>query len=261
MKLSKKHKMDLKIIYEDNDMVAVNKPSGVLVHPASPAGRPYLNSKEETVSDWVVEKYPKAENVGEPLRLNSGGTIKRPGIVHRLDKETSGVILIAKTKAGYEHLKKQFQNREIEKIYRAFVWGNFAEAIGIINKPIGRSAGDFRKKSTEHGMKGTEREAITEYEVLDQNKEHAYLEVYPKTGRTHQIRVHLKSISRPVVCDFLYAPKKPSALGFDRLALHAFSLTFKNLKGDTVVAEAPLPKDFLGAENMLDAKPHPAPSP
>ncbi|MEK7062967.1 MAG: RluA family pseudouridine synthase [Patescibacteria group bacterium] len=247
--------MNLQIIYEDDDIVAVDKPSGILAHGHANSG------EEKTVADWVREKYPETENVGEPFKLNNGETIKRPGIVHRLDKETSGVLLVAKTKEGFEHLKKQFQNREIEKIYRTFVWGNFSKPTGIINKSIGRSASDFRKKSAEKGRTGIEREAITEYKVLNQNKEHAYLEVQPKTGRTHQIRAHLKSIGRPVVCDFLYASKKPPALDFKRLALHAFSITFKNLKGDTVMAEAPLPTDFVEAEKQLKNKPHPAPSP
>lgn len=247
--------MDLKIIYEDEDIMAVNKPSGVLAHKHANSG------EEETVADWVLQKYPETRDVGEPLKLNSGEIIKRPGIVHRLDKETSGVILIAKTKAGYEHLKNQFKNGEIKKNYRAFVWGNFEKLAGIIDKPIARSNSDFRKKSAEKGKTGIEREAITEYKILNQktvissrsrnNNVFSYLEVYPKTGRTHQIRVHLKSIGRPVVCDFLYAPKKPPALGFNRLALHAFSITFKNLKGDTVVAEAPLPEDFVEAERLL----------
>ena len=243
--------MNPEIIYEDNDIVAVNKPSGLLVHG-------HQNSSEKTLADWVLDKYPEAKEVGEPLKLNNGEVIKRPGIVHRIDRETSGVILIAKTKEGFEHLKKQFQNREIEKIYRTFVWGNFPELQGVINKPIGRSAHDFRKKSSEKGKIGVEREAITEYKVLKQSRveddhlhKFAYLEVYPKTGRTHQIRVHLKSIGRPVVCDFLYAPKKPKALGFERLALHAFSIKFKNLAGDTVVAESSLPQDFLKAEASL----------
>jgi 23S rRNA pseudouridine1911/1915/1917 synthase len=243
--------MEIKIIYEDENIVAVNKPSGLLVHPASTQNGQHVNSKEKTLADWVLEKYPEAENVGEPSKLNSGEIIKRPGIVHRIDKETSGVILIAKTKEGFKHLKKQFQNREIQKIYRAFVWGNFSELTGTIDKPIGRSSSDFRKKSAEHGMKGTEREAITEYKVINQNKEYAYLEVYPKTGRTHQIRVHLKSISRPVVCDALYAPKLPPALGFSRLALHAYSIRFKNLNGNTIEAEAPLSEDFVEAEVLL----------
>lgn len=242
--------MKITIIYEDENIVAVDKPSGLLVHPTS-------NSKEETLTNWVLEQYPETENVGEPLKLNNGEVIKRPGIVHRIDRETSGIILIAKTNEAFEHLKKQFQSREIEKIYRTFVWGNFPSTmlgtgkLGVIDKPIGRSASDFRKKSAERGSKGLEREAVTNYKVLNQNDKHSYLECYPKTGRTHQIRVHLKSIGRPIICDTLYAPKLTPALGFERLALHALSVTFKNVIGDTITAEAQLPEDFVMAEGEL----------
>jgi 23S rRNA pseudouridine1911/1915/1917 synthase len=253
--------MDIKIIYEDEDIVAIDKPPGMLVHPDG-------HSKEETVSDWVAEKYPEAADVGEPMKLQGGEVAKRPGIVHRIDKETSGVLLIAKNKNSFELLKSQFQNREVKKVYRSFVWGNFnpsaslrtGEITGIIDKPIGRSSSDFRKKSAERGIKGTERPAVTEYKVLRQATPNnslsgniAYLEVYPQTGRTHQIRVHLKSISRPVVADSLYAPGQPLALGFERLALHAYKVSFKKMNGEFVTVEAPLPQDFVEAEKALQS--------
>ena len=190
--------MDTKIIYEDDYVLALNKPSGLMVHTD---GR----SKELTLVDWINQNYPDLKEVGEEQTLQSGEVIKRPGIVHRLDKDTSGVIIVAKTKEAHAFLKEQFQNRKVQKIYNAVVWGKFlAEKMtGTIEKPIGKSAGDFRKWSAEHGAKGELREAVTEYKVLAQNKDFAYLEVKPKTGRTHQIRVHLKSISHPVVCDKL----------------------------------------------------------
>jgi len=194
--------MNIKILYEDEYILALDKPSGLMVHGD---GR----SKEETLADWINENYPNLKEVGEEQVLQNGEKIKRPGIVHRLDRDTSGVILVAKTKKSFEFLKEQFQNRKITKIYNAVVWGNFSEEKmeGVIDKPIGRSASDFRRWSAEFGAKGEMREAVTEYKVLFQNKEFSYLEVRPKTGRTHQIRVHLKSISHPVVCDKLYGPK------------------------------------------------------
>ncbi len=245
--------MQIKILYEDEYILALDKPSRLLVHGD---GR----SKEETLSDWINENYPDLKEVGEEQTLQNGEIIKRPGIVHRLDKDTSGVIIVAKTKEVHAYLKEQFQNRKVQKIYNAVVWGNFSKdkMEGVINNSIGRSASDFRKWSAEHGAKGELREAVTEYEVLVQgenNKEKfAYLEVKPKTGRTHQIRVHLKSISHPVVCDKLYSSKvcnKENCLGFDRLALHAFSIQFRLPDNTDITIESPLPKEFEDAKKIL----------
>jgi 23S rRNA pseudouridine1911/1915/1917 synthase len=257
--------MKIKILYEDEYILALDKPSGLMVHSD---GR----SKEETLVDWINQNYPELVEVGEEQTLQNGQKIKRPGIVHRLDKDTSGVIIVAKTKEAHQFLKEQFKNRKVEKIYNAVVWGNFKEKEGIINKPIGRSAGDFRRWSAEHGAKGEMREAITEYKVLtqgfftprnsaEQNEVGAYLEVKPKTGRTHQIRVHLKSISHPVVCDRLYGPTSPKAsldkksnLGFDRLALHALSVSLQLPNGSHIKIESQLPEEFENAKNLLKNK-------
>jgi 23S rRNA pseudouridine1911/1915/1917 synthase len=240
--------MQPRILYEDNYILALNKPSGLLVHSD---GR----TKEVTLSDWINQNYPDLSEIGEEQTLQNGEVIKKPGIVHRLDKETSGVIIVAKTKEAHQFLKEQFQNRKVQKIYNALVWGNFKEKEGIINKPIGRSAGDFRKWSAEYGAKGELREAMTEYKVISQNNDFAYLEVKPKTGRTHQIRVHLKSISHPVVCDKLYASgkvcEKEKCLGFDRLALHAFSIKLELPNHTHITIESPLPPQFEEAKNLL----------
>ena len=227
---------DVSIIYEDHYVVVVNKPAGLVVHGDGRTNEPAL-------TDWVLERYPHLENIGEPMRAG-GKEFARPGIVHRLDRETSGVIVIAKNQKTFLYLKKQFQERRITKTYRAFIHGVPKEREGVIDRPIGRSAKDFRQLSSERGAKGVLREATTAYTVLKTNDEFSYLDVRPKTGRTHQIRVHLKAISHPVVCDKLYAPKRPCALGFDRLALHAFSLTFRLPNDCSITAEAPLPDDF-----------------
>lgn len=238
--------MEPKILYEDQFLFALDKPSGVMVHTD---GR----SQEKTLVDWIRANYPELEEVGESQVLQNGERVKRPGIVHRLDRDTSGVILVAKTKEAHQFLKEQFQNRRVEKIYHAVVWGNFSpdKMVGVIDKPIGRSASDFRKWSAEFGAKGELREAVTEYRVLEQNKEISYLEVRPKTGRTHQIRVHLKAISHPVVGDKLYGPKIPNPI-FGRLALHAFSIKLELPPARTdrggnhtfITIESPLPKEF-----------------
>lgn len=230
---------NIKIIFENDEVLAVDKPAGLVVHSDG-------KTKEPSLTDWVFEKYPEMESVGEKA-VYDGKEIARPGVVHRLDRETSGVIVLAKTQESFENLKKQFQEREIEKTYNAFVYGAVKNEEGTIDRPIGKSKSDFRKWSAQRGARGEMREAVTEYKVLKKNKEFSYLEIFPKTGRTHQIRVHLKAINYPVVCDKLYAPKRESALRFERLALHACSLTFSLLNGEKVTVEAELPEDFQNA--------------
>jgi 23S rRNA pseudouridine1911/1915/1917 synthase len=259
----------IKVLYEDSNILAIEKPSGILVHPdgrSKPAstrgGSPASSSLdgstrggEKTILDLFLKKYPKLE------------------IVHRLDRETSGVLLLAKNKKAHEFLKSQFKDRKIKKIYHAIVSGNVKNERGIINKPIGRSPRDFRRWLAGRGARGEMREAITEYRVLkrfqvpcvqnfsgsslprvrggshtNKNFTHTapftYLEIRPKTGRTHQIRVHMKYLNHPVVCDSLYNPDNPCPKGISRVALHAKSIEFKNLKGETKKVESSLPTEF-----------------
>ncbi len=231
----------LKVLYEDKNILAIDKPSGISVHGDG-------KTDVKTLADFIVEDYPEMENIGEPI-LAGEKEIKRPGIVHRLDKDTSGVLLLAKNQEAHEFLKKQFQNREVRKTYHAIVSGFIKSDSGVIDKPIGRSPNDFRRRLAGRGARGEMREAITEYTVLkrfeDENGEKfSYVEVHPKTGRTHQIRVHMKFLSYPVACDSLYNPDKPCPVGISRLALHAKSIEFKNLDGKEIKVEAPLPDDF-----------------
>lgn len=264
--------MKIKILYEDSNILAIDKPSGISVHGD---GR----TKEKTIADWVLKNYPKMKNVGEPM-----GEIARPGIVHRLDRETSGVLVLAKNQKVHQFLKKQFQERIIKKTYVAIVDGWVKNDHGVINKPIGRSPKDFRRHLAGRGARGEMREAITEYKVLKRFEKQAgvlknsssftrqngagsdtdknflkllpakfsYLEVKPKTGRTHQIRVHLKFLNHPVICDSLYNPGGSCPKGIKRLALHAKSIEFNlpagrqgNLKGKTIKIESPTPKEFV----------------
>jgi len=236
--------MDIPIIYEDESILAVNKPVGIVVHSDG-------KSDDMTLADWILEKYPDMRDVGEPLVLGDGTKIIRPGIVHRLDKETSGVLVIAKTPEAFAYLKSQFQERNVEKTYRAFVYGRVKNDTGVIDKPIGKSRSDFRKWSAEYGARGELRDAVTEYRVLKRGDEATYLEAYPKTGRTHQLRVHLKAIGHPVVCDALYASGKKCLFGFARHALHANTLTLTLSSGARLKLEAPLPEDFLLAEDLI----------
>jgi 23S rRNA pseudouridine1911/1915/1917 synthase len=248
----------IKVLYEDSNILAIDKPSGISVHGD---GR----SKDKTVADWILKNYPKMKNVGESEFFENKGVkveIKRPGIVHRLDRDTSGVMLLAKNKKAYEELKRQFAAREVKKTYLAIVSGSVRNDRGVINKPIGRSPRDFRRYLSGRGVRGEIREAVTEYKVLKRftaPTKFTYLEIKPKTGRTHQIRVHMKFLNHPVACDSLYNPDSPCPKGISRLALHAKSIEFNlpagrqgNLKGKTIKVESSLPKDFQFAlKNIL----------
>lgn len=211
--------------------MAINKPSGLAVHPD---GR----TTEDTLVDWVLREHPEMKDVGDP---------ERPGIVHRIDRETSGVLLLAKTEKAFEHLKAQFKNREMHKEYMAFVYGELNESFGTIDRPIGKNKNDFRRWSADGNTRGEEREAITYFEVLARGEGVTLIKAMPKTGRTHQIRVHFRVIHHPVVADNLYAANKPKLLGFERTALHARSIEFKDMEGKMVKVEAPYPEDFQKA--------------
>lgn len=237
--------MKIKVLYEDPNILAIEKPAGILVHPDQ-------RSKEKTILDLFVKKYPKLE------------------IVHRLDFDTSGVMLLAKNKKAHEFLKKQFsapalelakgriadRQDRINKTYVTIVNGWVKNDKGVVNKPIGRSPRDFRRWLAGRGARGELREAVTEYKVLKrftspqpspykgEGVKFTYLEVSPKTGRTHQIRVHMKYLNHPVVCDNLYNPEGDCPKGLKRMALHAKSIEFKDLKGKVVKIESPLPLVF-----------------
>ena len=240
----------IKILYEDSNVLAIDKPSGISVHGDGRTKNPSTSLRtEKTVADWVLENYPKMKNVGEPM-----GDIPRPGIVHRLDRDTSGVLLLAKNQKTHQFLKEQFQNRTIKKTYLAIVAGWFKDEHGVINKPIGRSPSDFRRWLCGRGARGTLREAITEYKVLERfeisKNKYTYIEVKPKTGRTHQIRVHMKFLNHPVICDSLYNPSGPCPKEISRMMLHAKSIEFNlpaqtgDIKGKTIKVESPVPIEF-----------------
>lgn len=237
------------ILYEDTDIVAINKPVGAVVHGDG-------KTERETLVDWFVSQYPDSKEVGEPLVSSDGTVIEKPGIVHRLDKDTSGVMLLAKTQEGFEHLKRQFKNREIEKVYHAFVYNNIKEDRLVIDEPIGRSAKHIKRQAVGKAARGTLREAVTEVTVLGRcvvggGVHSTYIEARPKTGRMHQIRVHLQSIDRPLVADPIYAANREPILGFERLALHAKAISFTTVAGEQKTVEAPLPKDFEAAVSCI----------
>jgi len=254
--------MKINILYEDKNLMVINKPAGFAVHSDG------KNKKEKTIADWILENYPSLEKVGEPMEIEYKGEkikISRPGIVHRLDKETSGALLVAKNQKTFLFLKNQFQNHEVKKTYRAFVYGFVTDPKaslatgkrGIINAPIGRSSNDIRAYTAGRGAKEPIREATTEYIILKkffdtenendkklQKHQFTYVEAYPKTGRTHQIRVHMRYINHPVVSDPIYGGSRENTLGMNRLALHAYSITFSLPNGEEKTVESPLPADF-----------------
>ena len=231
---------ELDILYEDENVFVINKPAGLIVHSD---GR----TKEKTLADLLIERYPEIKEVGEVWTTPEGEKIYRPGIVHRLDRETSGVLIVARNQETFLFFKEEFKNRNVEKKYHAFVYGNIKEDSGVIDKPIGKSKKDFRQWSAQPGSRGVLREAVTEFAVLGRTGDYTYIEASPKTGRTHQIRVHLKAIHHPIVCDSLYAKSRSSAFGFLRTALHSRFISFSTKKGQVITVEAPFPEDFQKA--------------
>ena len=246
----------IEILYEDDDCAVIDKPPALMVHPDGRSQGPFL-------TDWVTVKFPGAVLADEPLKAPDGSLTRRPGIVHRLDRDTSGALLIAKTAAGYASLKDQFRDKTIAKRYLAFVWGEIKEEFGTITRPIGRNGTDFRRWSAQPGARGELREAETYWTKLwtgqteaqeegkNKTERFSLVQAEPKTGRTHQIRVHFLAIHHPIVCDALYAPKQPSALGFKRLALHSRLIGFTTVAGKRLEIEAPLPPDFKEACEKL----------
>jgi len=240
------------VIFENSDVLVINKPAGLIVHSD---GR----TEEPSVAEWVLAHHPEMAGIGEPWLSPQGQRIDRPGIVHRLDRTTSGALIIAKTQPAYEFLKQEFQKRDVKKEYRAYVYGHPKKDTGVIEAEIERVRSTPPRWSAlmRGGKPG--RAAITEWEVLARGEDSesgekvSFLAVRPKTGRTHQIRVHLQAIHHPVVCDPLYAKGKPCLLGFSRPALHAFSLTITLPSGASKTFEAPLPEDFRSAAGMFAA--------
>lgn len=232
-------KPKIQIIHEDKNFIIINKPAGLITHSD---GR----KKEEidSVASQILALYPETKDVGE-----KDDKFERYGIVHRLDVDTSGVMIIARNQDFYTYIKEQFKNHKIEKEYRAIVYGHFKSVKGCIQDPIGRSQSDFRKYVCGRFARGELREAVTFFEVLKefekQGEKYSYISVKPKTGRTHQIRVHMKHINHGIVADNLYMPNHKNNLGLSRQALHAFKITFKDMDGVERAFEALLTPDML----------------
>ena len=220
----------LNIIYEDDDILIINKEKGMCVHPG--AGNP-----DGTLVNAIMAKCKDSLS-------GIGGKI-RPGVVHRIDKDTSGLVIIAKNDKAHIDISEQIKNREVEKTYFALVRGNIKETEAVINMPIGRSSKDRKKMAVD--KKG--KEAITEFKVLEKFDGFTYVEVKIKTGRTHQIRVHMAEIGYPIVGDEVYSNGR-NPFGVKGQMLHAAKLGFIHPSTkEKVVFEAPLPEYF---EEILD---------
>ena len=243
--------MSPEILFENESVLVVNKPVGLLVHADG-------KTTDSTLVDWFVAYCPAAQGVGESATDREGNELDRSGVVHRLDRETSGVLILAKTQVAYEHLKQQFQDRLVHKEYRALVHGRINDRWGTINRPIGRSVKDHRRRSAERGAKGVLREAITEFERIGmgeyQDEPFSYVKLFPKTGRTHQLRAHLRAIDRPIVGDDLYAAhlkERSNHLMMERMALHAHILELALPDGEQERFIAPVPQAIEeGAERI-----------
>lgn len=258
----------LNIIFEDKNYLVINKPSGLVVHPSE-------SVKSHTLVNALIAHYPPIKTVGDhnpnsEIRiLNSEfrpptSDLRRPGIVHRLDKDVSGLMVIPKTQSAFNNLKQQFKNHKIKKQYTALVKGNLKKDTGQITLEIGRSSKGYKMLAYPPKLPGrtgerrgtkTPKQAITKYKIIKRFNNHTLLKIQTLTGRTHQIRVHLHAINHPIVGDSIYRTKKiKSKISFERVFLHADYLEFKNLENKTKKFKLELPKKLKNILNKLSAK-------
>jgi 23S rRNA pseudouridine1911/1915/1917 synthase len=233
--------LDIKVLYENDDILIIDKPPGLVVHPAP-------GYKGVTLAEGLLHKYKDIKVIGEDEI--------RPGIVHRLDKDTSGVMLVAKTQKMFEHLKDSFAQRTVKKEYIALVIGNVPSKHGFINTPIGKHRTDFRKMTTIRPR--DPKEAVTEYYVLEHLSaeplvdECTLIRVKLHTGRTHQIRVHFSSLGYPIAGDTLYG--KRTVEGLNRQFLHAKKIEVQLIDGTWIEVESELPKDLVAVLHNLNSQ-------
>jgi 23S rRNA pseudouridine1911/1915/1917 synthase len=226
--------IDVPVVYADDDVIVVDKPQELVVHPGA-------GNATGTLAAGLLARYPELAGVGE---------VERPGIVHRLDKGTSGLLVVARTGDAYDSLVAQLSARSVERRYLALVWGVPSPPTGMVDAPIGRS----RKDPTRMTVSSSGREARTRYEVQQvfvEPIDAALLECRLETGRTHQIRVHLAAIGHPIVGDPRYRGKR-AAFSTPRTFLHAHALAFDHPRtGDRVSFSSPLPADLAGVLSRL----------
>jgi 23S rRNA pseudouridine1911/1915/1917 synthase len=221
----KAENIPLTIIYEDDGLVVVDKPAGMVVHPAP-------GHADGTLVNALLYHCKDLAGIGG---------VERPGIVHRLDKDTSGIVAVAKTESAFKSIATQFHDRKIKKVYLALVKGVLRQMEGAIDTPIGRHKTQRKKMAIDEEG----RESQTRYELIKQYEGFAYIRLRPTTGRTHQIRVHMASIGSPVLGDELYGGKTVKNPLIGRQALHAHKLELEHPTGRSLKFESPLPEDIL----------------
>lgn len=234
---------ELAIVRETDALIAVSKPSGLITHSD---GR----TVEPSLAEWLIVHYPELRAIGEPWVSPQGERVPIAGLVHRLDRATSGVLIAAKTNELFAHIKNEFKNRRVKKRYVAAVHEHMEDAEGRIIAEIVRSSEAPKRWYARACDVSDPRAAITNWTLIKNSTDPttgagvAFLELAPETGRTHQIRVHLASIGHPIIGDHLYAEDRPRAFGFERLALHADSVELSLPSGERVYYAAALPDDF-----------------
>ena len=221
--------MQIRVIYQEIDFLVLDKPAGIAVHHGA-------GVRGNTLTDWLTKRYPETKTVGDDPKT-------RPGIVHRLDKDTSGVMLVARNQRAFENLKQLFKERRVEKTYLALAVGVPKRRSGLIASPIGRPARRPTRRATRGELQGA-RSALTEYRFLERLNGYSLLEVRPKTGRMHQIRVHLAAIGHPVAGDPTYGGARATLPGLRHQFLHASSLEFSYPGGRRLRFESPLPPEL-----------------
>jgi 23S rRNA pseudouridine1911/1915/1917 synthase len=222
----------LHVLYEDNDLIVIDKPAGLIVHPGA-------GHREHTLVNALLHYCPKLSGIGGQ---------ERPGIVHRLDKETSGCLVVAKTDAAHRELSAQFAERAVEKVYLALVTGKLRKSAGMIEEKIGRHP-VHRQRMSVAPARG--RAAKTEYRVVSSSEQMSLIECRLHSGRTHQIRVHLHHLGHPVLGDKVYGAKH--ARDFPRQMLHAWKLAFQHPRtGERKIFEAAVPPDFRETAKSLE---------
>lgn len=228
----------LDIRYEDDDILLINKPAGIVVHPS-------VGNETGTLVNAVLYHCPDIEGIDFTLR---------PGIVHRLDKYTSGLIVVAKNDRALRYMQAQFKERTIKKRYVALVEGQITPASALIDAPLGRDPKQRKKMSViPENSSDTSREAQTRYETAVTYDEFTLVNCYPITGRTHQIRVHLAYIGYPIVCDHIYGRRKPSFPSLKRHFLHAAQITFKRPSDEEEMTfTSELPPELQAIIDQLD---------
>ena len=232
--------MDVSILFEDAAFLAINKPVGVVVNRAE-------SVKGETIQDWMEQHYPIFHHVAGESE-EQAAFVDRSGVVHRIDKETTGILLIAKTIESFNELQRQFKERVIQKTYLAIIHGELLPAEGEVRAPVGRLPWNRERFGIVPGGK----ESVTKYSAIKtiekDGEKLTLVSVHPETGRTHQIRVHMKYINHPLLGDYLYAGRKTSRDDREwatRVMLHAWKIVFQHpTTGETLAIEAPIPDDM-----------------